>query len=798
MLSAERLKLADSVFQELADAAEEVRAAALRQRLAGDAELSDYVRRLLSHHDRCGSSVLRSPLEGGASTVGQVLDAVEEMTPLPPRIAAYEIVAKLGAGGMGDVYLGQRADGQFEQRVAIKLVKRGMESDEILRRFGAERQVLAGLEHPNIARLIDGGVTDDGRSYLVMEYVDGLPLDRYLAGQRLDLRRRLSLFCEVCAAVQYAHQNLVVHRDLKPGNIFVDRAGRPKLLDFGIAKVLQHEDAALTATQGGPMTPRYASPEQVRGERVTTASDVFALGVILYELLTGRGPYEVEAESRAAYEHAICEQQPRRPSAVATDRSSRRVLVGDLDTIVLKALCKEPARRYPTAEQLADDVRRHLDGLPVRARADTWRYRAGKFIARNRWTVSAAALAALVTVSGAVLSTILYVQAETARGQAVAAQRAETTQREALAAESGTSGAIREFLQGLLTRQNRFGDPQVSQVIDEAVVQLDSGSFRQRPLVEALLRRTIGQSYLSVHRFADAEKQLLRSLEILRTASIPNRDAHAAVALNELGYYYSEAGNKSAAVRHYQAAYDIWHAGTDRGGFYVTLVNNLGEVYRALGRLDEAEPFVRESLELATREYGARSFESARAQNNLGMLLMARSDFAAAEPVLRAGLDLVRQTNPMYTPLALNNLGRALEGMGDLERADACFRESLAICLDADATANWTLHTLTYWGRLLARKGDDRTAEAALREAVTAFRADPDLGGRLFHTLIAWEELAECLTRRGELAEAATLFEEAIEMHCLRSPPDEDAIARLTARLTALRSVPLAKTPASE
>ncbi len=377
------------------------------------------------------------------------------------RIGSYKVVREIGRGGMGTVYLGQRDDDAYQREVAIKLIKRGMDTDFVLRRFLQERQILASLDHPNIARLLDGGTTDDGLPFFVMEYVEGVSINDYADAHKLSTLQRLQLFRTVCAAVTYAHQNLVIHRDLKPSNILVTADGTPKLLDFGIAKLLRaDEDASGTATETiaqRAMTPEYASPEQVRGERVTTASDVYSLGVVLYELLSGHRPYRLTNRRPDEIARIISEEQPERPSVallrteeatnadgaerVATttperisetrDESAperlRRRLAGDLDTIVLMALRKEPQRRYQSAAQLAEDIRRHIEGLPVIARKDTFNYRVTKFVRRNRLGVAAAAVVLLMVIGGIVA---IAWQAKRATDQArIAAQERDRAER---------------------------------------------------------------------------------------------------------------------------------------------------------------------------------------------------------------------------------------------------------------------------------------------------------------------------------------------------------------------------------
>ncbi len=325
---------------------------------------------------------------------------------VPERLGPYHVLREIGRGGMGTVYLAERDDGQFEQRVAIKVIKRGMDTDAVLRRFYAERQILARLQHPNITRLLDGG-SFDGRPYFVMEYLAGEPLLEYCRSRELNIEAKINLFLAVCDAVDNAHRNLVLHRDIKTGNILVDASGTPKLMDFGIAKLLgEGSDTEQTVTALRPMTPQNASPEQVRGEPLTTASDVYALGVLLFELLAGCAPYRVGGSAPSELARIVCETPAPRPSSVASPESAEE-LRGDLDNIVLKALEKDPERRYRGAADLADDLRRHLDGLPVLARAGSKMYRAGKFVRRNRRAFAVTTIL-LVSILGGTAGTAWY------------------------------------------------------------------------------------------------------------------------------------------------------------------------------------------------------------------------------------------------------------------------------------------------------------------------------------------------------------------------------------------------------
>lgn len=404
-MTPERWQRVKALFAAAGDLAEPERAAWLERACGDDISLRAEVESLLAAH-ATEESILDQPAV--ARMARDAALAADDPWP-GRRIGPYEIVALIGHGGMSDVYRARRVDAEYDKEVAIKLVPGGTHARFVVQRFRAERQILANLEHPNIARLIDGGATDDGTPYLVMELVQGEPLDLHAASRQLSIRERLRLFQEVCAAVAFAHRHLVVHRDLKPANILVTADGQVKLLDFGIAKLLQPApDAgpAPTSTVMRALTPGFASPEQILGRPVTTASDVYSLGVVLYTLLTGRSPYRGPLESAEDAIREVCDTEPLRPSAAATvDTGARGEPLGrDLDAIVLRALRKEPERRYASVEQLSEDIRRFLDGLPVLARGDQLGYRAGKFLRRHRVEAAAALLLALTLVAATVVS----------------------------------------------------------------------------------------------------------------------------------------------------------------------------------------------------------------------------------------------------------------------------------------------------------------------------------------------------------------------------------------------------------
>ena len=447
-MNPERWQQVRQLFDEAVSLQAAERSSHLDKACSGDPELRREVESLLSSDQKAGSRFLNTPAI-------DLKSRPEDASPVPTRVGrrlgAYNILDQIGHGGMGEVYRAVRADGQYTKEVAIKLVRGGFDTASVLERFRNERQILASLDHPNIARLLDGGTTDDGLPYLVMELIEGASIDSYCDARKLSITERLQLFRQVCAAVQYAHQRLVIHRDIKPNNILVTEDGTPKLLDFGIAKLLDPAASSET-TMARPMTPEYASPEQVRGEPITTASDVYSLGVVFYQLMTGRSPYPPETRSPHEFARAICETQPGRPSTVVLKSGTslkerdplltaeevsltregspaklRRRLAGDLDNIALKALRKEPNLRYASVEQLGDDIRRHLEGLPVTASKGSWKYRASKFVARHKVGVAAAAAVflALAVGIGATLreAHIARQQAEIAKAERARAEK---------------------------------------------------------------------------------------------------------------------------------------------------------------------------------------------------------------------------------------------------------------------------------------------------------------------------------------------------------------------------------------
>jgi serine/threonine-protein kinase len=498
--------------------------AVLDDSCSGDPELRREVEALLRHAGTAAGFLQHPP----AAVAAAVLSDVDERA-LPPvegrRIGQYRLVREIGRGGMSRVLLAERADGQFEQQVAIKLLRPGFDSEIDQGRFRAERQILASLHHPNIARLLDGGVTDEGQPYLVIEYVDGEPIDVYCDRRALSVAERVRLFLDVAMATQYAHRNLIVHRDLKPSNILVTADGTVKLLDFGIAKLLEPGAAAavppVTRTGQRWMTPEYAAPEQIRGAPVNTLTDVYQLGMVLYELVGGRRPFSTRTESLHALEEAVLHEEPPPPSAAWPQGDPRRkALRGDLDAIVLKALRKEPERRYPSAAAIADDLQRQRSGRTVLARPDSAGYRLAKFVGRNRTAVAAAAVAVLALVGSTVFALRQMREAERQRDDARAQRdRAVYEERHALASKG--------FMEALLQSVAPAGRPYTTIELLGKARELLERDFAAQPAFVARMMLDLATTYEGFDQVNEEYALLRRATELAELSKDPETIAYA-------------------------------------------------------------------------------------------------------------------------------------------------------------------------------------------------------------------------------------------------------------------------------
>lgn len=699
----------------------------------------------------------------------------------------YRLVRKLGSGGMGDVYLAERADDEYQQRVAIKIVRSGLFSPQIQSRLRMERQILATLQHPNIARLLDGGRAPDGTPYLVMEYIDGEPIDTYCDRRRLSLEARLQLIRTICGAVHYAHQNLIVHRDLKPNNILITPDGVPKLLDFGIAKLLdtRHSAHTLAVTHYDyrVMTPAHASPEQVRGDVITTASDIYVLGVLMYELLSGRRPFHLVGTSLTDMERIICQQQALAPSAmvsrvmdeapelmadIAAHRSTtalrlHKQLRGDLDNIIGMAMRKDPERRYASAEQLAADLEHHLQGQPVLATSDTWIYRTRKFVKRHALAV-AAGVAAVITLAG--FSTITYIQS-----QRIARERDVAT------AERTRAEQISSFLVELfeLSDPSRSRGNQVTarEVLDIGARRIRLGLYEQ-PETRATLLGTIGRVYGSMGMY-ESSVELLEEAWQSRMRLHGERHAEVALARAALGNALCERGQLNACAEHLDEALSMQQEllGADAVPVATTLLAH-GRLAQLRGQLDRAEQYYNDSLEIYRHHEQERTSAAASVMNELGNLYTYRSDYGRAATVYRAALDIDRQAlgnDHPHVGLHVQNLAFTLQSQGKLDAAAPLYEESLRILSKVLGESHpMTLDASSNYGRFLHRRGDLAQAEQVLARVVKLDRkARGDTHPFVGHDLVS---LGMLRIDAGHPAQAEQDFTAALAIYAASLPAD--------------------------
>ncbi len=467
--------------------------------------------------------------EGGGWKKPELVPLNNDDSQIGRRVGAWHLESLIGRGGMGAVYLASRQDGQFEQLAALKLLSCRINSEWLEDRFRQERQNLARLNHPNIARLIDGGTTPERDPYLVMEYVEGTPLDDHCRTHSLSIRQRLELFMRVCDAVTYTHQNLLIHRDLKPDNILVYEDGTPKLLDFGTAKrvAMGAEESGATMVGMRAFTPAYASPEEILGEPITTAADVYSLGVILYRLLAGSPPYTLTEFNTGELIRVVCQQEPKLPSLAVASKSEARAIAGDLDNIVMKALEKAPERRFGSVAEMADDLRRHLDGRPVRSHAGGRLYRMAKFIGRNSFSVASATLAAL-----ALLATTVYSWRQSVRANLAAEKQTEV------------SAFLTSILQGTDSIIGGNKDRSVKDLLLKSADELDRRKWSS-PEVESTVRRLIGASLAANSDFASAERHYRKALSVARQSG--NREEEV-LASTGLGQIFSNTQRTAEAI----------------------------------------------------------------------------------------------------------------------------------------------------------------------------------------------------------------------------------------------------------
>jgi eukaryotic-like serine/threonine-protein kinase len=713
----------------------------------------------------CGANLelqreVESLLDSSQKTVGGfVREAVlrvarQQTTGLQPsgkRVGAYQLLTVIGEGGMGSVYLATRADDSYHQQVAIKLMHPGFGSSQgVLVRFSAERQILASLNHPNIARLLDGGMTTDGMPYLVMEYVEGVAIDEYCRQNNLSIDGRLQLFRTVCAAVEYAHKHLVVHRDIKPANILVTSEGVPKLLDFGIAKLLdpQAGSAALTRTGEQLMTPEYASPEQILGDPITTATDVYALGVLLYELLVGERPFDLRTKRPLEIAQIISEQSPELPSKMAEKSpcghatDATRKLKGDLDHIVLMAMRKEPSRRYTSVAAFSGDVQAYLTGFSVQAHTDTWRYRGGKFVRRHKVAVSMTILSLVALIGFGV-------------GLALLAKRADQ-QRLAAQREAEFLGSIFDAA----TPQAAKGDTITArQLLDQGAQRIDS-ELAAAPDVQATALFNLGTAYRQLGATEQAEALLQRAYELRRKLyGEGNLDvADAASALAEV--YRLEAQYAKAELLFRQALAAAQKAPGENTRIVSEIFARLGFCLYLDSQDAAAESALRKSLTLSPNDTNA-----AFRQSELALVLDRKGDVTGAWQVGTLAIEaLERREGPNSPNLigARNNLNEVLRDSGNLKEAEKVEREILALwrrIAGNHVDVAWGLNNL---GIILLAEGNWKEAQSVLWEALSV--RQEHLGGN--NPLVA-ASLLNCgrvLQAKGDYSGAEKYFRQSLDM----------------------------------
>ncbi|MEY2577742.1 MAG: eukaryotic-like serine/threonine-protein kinase [Verrucomicrobiota bacterium] len=723
------------------------------------------------------------------SAAGSLAEKSGELGP-GDVLGEYKILSLLGEGGMGEVYLAE--DSNLHRQVAIKLVKAGFGRANLLRHFQREERILAALTHPNIARLYGGAVSETGIPYFVMEYIEGERLDRYCETRELKLPERLQLFRKICSAVSYAHQHLVIHRDIKPANIRVTPEGEPKLLDFGIAKLIDPQSESLaeaTMTLQRIMTPEYASPEQVRGEEVTTATDIYSLGVVLYELLAGRRPYHINTRSPDEVARAITGKEPPRPSAAIVrggklkDRT-QRLLRGDLDNIVLMAMRKEPARRYASVAQFSEDIRRHLGGLPVVARKDTMSYRSAKFVRRHRVGVAAATLVATAIIVGLIAA--LW-EARQARAQRDVARRINTFLQDMLGAAAPEVKGVDVKVADLLDEASRRARTELTSqpdvmadvlmILGRTFISLgkpDKAESDLRAALDASLRANgelhpttattmgwLGLALAYLNRNTEGE-QISRKAVALQRKLHPRGHEDLGVALYALGYNLIGENEPKAAQIFLKESSGLIkkHLGQNHGYYMASLVM-LAMAHEKAGEIDLAEPLYRQAIAVGGRVEPRYRIFLAQAELYLGILLITKKAYAEAETLLRESETIYRQVMGGDTNFSVAsakaNLGLIYFLNGNYAKAEAEDKKALDLLRqslgpDQPVFAN-TASTL---GLVLTREGKAEDGEVYLRDALTIRKKILAAGD--FMIPYAASALGECLTMQKRYAEAEPLL----------------------------------------
>ncbi|MFZ1519560.1 MAG: serine/threonine-protein kinase [Ignavibacteriaceae bacterium] len=684
-MNRERINKIKELFDKVSELAVKERDTFLDSVCGNDVELKGEILSLLSSLEKT-KDFLEEPLTISEQDKNNFVDPY-----IGKQIGNYIIDGEAGVGGMGIVYSGKRNDKEFEQKVAIKILKHGITSEYLLKRFQIERQTLANLQHQNIARLLDGGRTVDGLPYLVMEFIDGIPITEYCDNNKLLIISRLKLFREVCNAVQYAHQNLIVHRDLKPGNILVTNDGILKLLDFGIAKLIDEElvdnNEGLTRTGVWHLTPEYASPEQIKGEKITTTSDIYSLGVLLYQILTGYQPYKISNSSPAAISKIITEEKITKPSEriiqssefSASDKIINQEklsahLKGDLDNIILKAMHKDPLRRYVSVEQFSEDIRRYLIGLPVIAQKDTAGYRLNKFIKRHKVGFIASIGFAVFLIAS--LLVIIW-QAN------IAAVERDKAKLEAQKVETVNSFLLEMLSSADPTEVGR--DVKVYDILKKASQDVGR-DFASHPEIEASVRKTIGVTLTNLGEFDEAKPHLVKSLEL--NNKVYGRESYqSAESMHELALYYHWIGDLNIADSLYTKSINIFRKNSDYPPRSLAgAINDLGILKEEQAKYQESLNLLKEALSIFQKNFGETDRDVASTLNNLALTLESLNDIDGAEKYYKKSLEVYLK---LYSPdrpeisTIYNNLAYIYIDKDSLSKAEEYFKKSLELKINS-------------------------------------------------------------------------------------------------------------------
>lgn len=721
-MTPEKWERVKAVFHSALDLPESERASFIASECGDDAAMLVEVNSLFESHVE-SEELFESP-------AFESISSLVEQKALPSRVGQsignYKIESEIGRGGMGAVYLASRADAEFDKKVAIKLIKRGFDTEEVIKRFRHERQILAALEHPNITRLLDGGSTEDGLPFLVMDYVDGRPLHRFADENGLSINKRLSMFLKICSAVSYAHQNLVIHRDLKPSNILVTADGEPKLLDFGIAKLTGPSGNGNTfnntQTKFQAMTPEYASPEQISGKGVTTASDIYSLGILLYELLTGHRPFRFETKNVAEISAIITDSTPTKPSTVCRQLGVNttidnapaviRTLKGDLDNIVMMAIRKETERRYSSVEQFAGDIRRYLGGHPVIAREDTFIYRATKFASRNKVGV-----ASVLGIGASLVGGLFAVSRQA---------RIASTQRDRARREARKAKQVNEFLQKMLASADPYEqgkDVKIIEVLGKATMDIEM-DFVDQPEITADLHTTIGTTYLHLGQFGPAEEHLKKALET-RLEIFPRMSFEVAESLSNYGRLLQLKGDFNPAEPYfYEAAKTLRTLGRNKE--LAETLHDLGYLLVLNGKNDLSVDAYREALEIRKYLFGESHPDTAKTLGGLAQAYHVLGDRLKTISLHRQALAILQRHYPESHPDVIMAMSRVASALmwADTNESERLFEKVLVLKRkhlgNNHPEVAWTLYELTF---LNVQRGNYERAETIARE-VLAMRSN--------------------------------------------------------------------------